>query len=148
MSFLLNKQSAFLLRSRIIARCKSAERNSKPSADSQGNSQIRNPQGEGGPVFRQGDKIGIRVHAKPCAHKNNITSIDNAYVHIRIAAQPLDGKANKKLVEFMAQLLGCPKSTIELVQGKKTNYKFLHIIHPKNSITDIVDTLRANIKLK
>ena len=40
---------------------------------------------------------------------------------------PVDGKANEALIQFLADFLGIPKSSIELISGKKSRIKKLKI---------------------
>lgn len=46
---------------------------------------------------------------------------------LRLAAPPLDGKANQELVRFMAEMLGCAKGTVVLERGGAGRVKTLTI---------------------
>ena len=46
---------------------------------------------------------------------------------IRLAAPPVDGKANDELVRFLAKALGCRKSDITLLRGTSSRQKSLQI---------------------
>ena len=46
---------------------------------------------------------------------------------LRIAAPPVDGKANKEVAAFLAKRLGVPKSSIELLHGDSSRMKLLNI---------------------
>ncbi len=46
---------------------------------------------------------------------------------LRIAAPPVDGKANKEVAAFLAKRLGVPKSSIELLHGDSSRVKLLNI---------------------
>ena len=46
---------------------------------------------------------------------------------VRIAAPPLDGRANEELVRFMAETLGCAKSAITIERGGAGRVKTLNI---------------------
>ncbi len=46
---------------------------------------------------------------------------------LRIAAPPVDGKANKEVATFLAKRLGVPKSSIELLHGDSSRVKLLNI---------------------
>lgn len=49
------------------------------------------------------------------------------YVRIRLAARPVDGQANKALVEFIAKLCGVRKSAVTLVRGHTSRSKLLAV---------------------
>jgi uncharacterized protein len=42
---------------------------------------------------------------------------------VKLAASPVEGKANKELLSFLAELLGCSKRDIELVRGDTSRSK-------------------------
>lgn len=48
-------------------------------------------------------------------------------LQVKLAAPALEGKANKELVRFMAEFLGCAKSTVSLVKGDSSRTKVLAI---------------------
>ena len=42
---------------------------------------------------------------------------------MKITAQPIDGKANKALIEYLSKLLKIPKSLFEIVKGETSKDK-------------------------
>lgn len=46
---------------------------------------------------------------------------------IKLAAPPVDGKANTELVRFMADYLGCAKGKVQLVRGEGSRQKVLDV---------------------
>jgi uncharacterized protein (TIGR00251 family) len=46
---------------------------------------------------------------------------------IKLAAPPVDGKANDELLRFLAKTLGCPRSQIHLLRGEGSRQKTLEI---------------------
>lgn len=47
---------------------------------------------------------------------------DGSYV-VRVNVPPVDGKANERVIELLAQFLDKPKSSIQLVSGMKSKNK-------------------------
>jgi uncharacterized protein (TIGR00251 family) len=47
---------------------------------------------------------------------------------LRLNAPPLDGKANKAAVEFIAQTLGVVRSNVSLISGEKGRHKIFEIV--------------------
>lgn len=64
----------------------------------------------------------------PRAKQNKIAEIlKDGTVKIRLTAPPVEGKANKALIKFLADLLGLPKSKIEILSGASIRNKVLSI---------------------
>ncbi len=68
----------------------------------------------------------LKIHLKisPNASKNEIVRTDEG-VKIKITAQPIDGKANKALVEFLSKEFKIPKTSIEILKGQTGKDKTL-----------------------
>lgn len=66
----------------------------------------------------------ISFKISPNASKNEIIKTDDG-VKIKITAQPIDGKANKALVEFLSKQFKIPKTSIEIVKGHTSKEKTL-----------------------
>ena len=69
----------------------------------------------------------IAVKVLPGASSNAIAGFEGEWLRIRIAAPPVDGKANRVLVEFLAQLLSIPKNCIEIKSGLASRRKVVRI---------------------
>ncbi len=46
---------------------------------------------------------------------------------IKLAAPPVDGKANTELIRFIADYLGCAKGKVQLVRGEGSRQKVLDV---------------------
>jgi uncharacterized protein (TIGR00251 family) len=69
----------------------------------------------------------LRVRASPGAKKNAIEGAHGEALRIRVAAPPVDGKANQALVAFLAKTLALPKRSISLRKGEKSRDKIFAI---------------------
>lgn len=67
---------------------------------------------------------GIKISFKisPNAKKNEIIK-GNDGVKIKITAQPIDGKANKALIEFLSKNFKIPKTSIKILKGETSKEK-------------------------
>lgn len=65
----------------------------------------------------------LTIHVKPGARKESIEWIDEDTLKISVTAPPEKGKANKAVIEALAEELGIAKSTIELIQGSTARIK-------------------------
>jgi len=72
----------------------------------------------------------ITVKIQPNAKKTCIcedSDITAEIVKIKIAAPPVDNKANKKLIEFLSELFKLPKSNFEIISGANSKIKRIKI---------------------
>ncbi len=74
----------------------------------------------------------LRVKVTPNASRNGILGWEDnptsgRCLRVRLQAPPVDGKANKALILFLAAELGVPKSRITLKKGKSSRLKTLEI---------------------
>lgn len=76
---------------------------------------------------KRGSALAVRV--TPRASDNKITEVLNdGTVKIHIAAPPVDDKANQELIKFLADILGVPKSRIEIVAGQTGRDKLISVL--------------------
>lgn len=69
----------------------------------------------------------INVKLIPRSSRNEIIGEENDGIKIKLTAPPVDGKANKALVRFLADKLGVPKRDIEIVSGERSRKKSIRI---------------------
>ena len=60
----------------------------------------------------RGDCIVLSLHVQPGAKTTAVAGLHGAALKIRLAAPPVDGKANACLLAYLAELLGVPVSDI------------------------------------
>ena len=70
----------------------------------------------------------FKVIVQPGASKNEIVGVQQDALKVRISAPPVQGKANKALVNFLAKELGVKKSEIEIVSGHTSRVKTIKVI--------------------
>lgn len=68
------------------------------------------------------DGIILTLRISPNASKNEIIKED-AGIKVKITAQPIDGKANKALIEFLSKQFKIPKSYFEIIRGETSKDK-------------------------
>ena len=69
----------------------------------------------------------IRVFVSPRASANAIIGMHAGEVKVSLTAPPVEGAANKALVEFMAKKLGVPKSFVRIVSGESSRHKLVGV---------------------
>lgn len=70
------------------------------------------------------DGIIVNIKISPNSKKNEIIKTDTE-IKIKITAQPIDGKANKCLIEFLSKTFKIPKTSIEILKGETSKDKLL-----------------------
>ncbi|HWF91148.1 MAG TPA: DUF167 domain-containing protein [Terriglobales bacterium] len=74
---------------------------------------------EGGLTF------AVKVH--PRAKKNAITGKIGSALKLSLTAPPVDGKANQACIEFFANLLNLPRSSITIASGQNSREKVIRV---------------------
>jgi uncharacterized protein (TIGR00251 family) len=69
--------------------------------------------------------LPVRVH--PGAKRNAITGSHDGALKISLTAPPTDGRANDRLIAFLAERLSVPRSRIDLLTGAASRSKTLRI---------------------
>jgi uncharacterized protein (TIGR00251 family) len=76
---------------------------------------------------QRGSALAVRV--TPRAGRNEIVELlDDGTIKIRIAAPPADNEANETLIEFLSEVLGVPKSKLDIVAGRTGRDKLISIV--------------------
>jgi uncharacterized protein (TIGR00251 family) len=76
---------------------------------------------------KRGSALALRV--TPRSSRNEIVGLLNdGTIKVHIAAPPVDEAANKELVAFLAEVLGVPKSRVEIVAGATGRDKLVSVL--------------------
>ncbi len=67
------------------------------------------------------------VKVKPRASATSLQGFVDEQLVIRLAASPVDGKANQALIAYLAKTLGLKKAQIEIRAGHKSRSKVLFL---------------------
>lgn len=69
----------------------------------------------------------LTLHIQPGAKKTEFVGLHGEAMKIRLAAPPVDGKANAALCAFLADFCGVPKSAVTLLSGETSRAKRVRI---------------------
>ena len=69
----------------------------------------------------------LRLWIQPKASRSEWAGVRGDALKVRIAAPPVDGKANRALVAFLAKALGLPRAEIEIVAGHAGRHKTVRL---------------------
>ena len=82
--------------------------------------------------------IVIKIKVEPRSSQSGIVGLYGDALKVKLTSPPVEGKANKELVEVLAKECGVRKGDVEIVSGKGSKNKLVRITGI-NSITDIID---------
>ena len=72
----------------------------------------------------------LTVHVQPGARRSEVAGIHGDALKVRLAAPPVDGRANDELVRFMAEAFGVPRANVVLLRGTTSRRKSGRIDSP------------------
>jgi uncharacterized protein (TIGR00251 family) len=71
--------------------------------------------------------VRLAVQIQPNAKKTEVVGVLDDALKIKLAAQPIEGKANEALVKWLASALGVPRSAVTLTHGQTNKKKLLEV---------------------
>ena len=71
--------------------------------------------------------ITIRIYVTPRASANKVIGAHNGELKVTLTAPPVEGAANKALVEFLAKTQGMPKASVSLLSGETSRHKVVRV---------------------
>jgi uncharacterized protein len=75
--------------------------------------------------------IVLTLHVQPGAKRTEVAGTHGDSLKIRLAAPPVDGKANAELLTFLAEAFGVPRRNVTLVRGDASREKVVRIVRPR-----------------
>lgn len=71
--------------------------------------------------------LNIVVQVHPGAKRNEVLRLQDGVWHLKIAAPPVEGKANKELISFLSEILDVSKSQIAIEKGATSHKKLIAV---------------------
>jgi uncharacterized protein (TIGR00251 family) len=68
------------------------------------------------------DGLVVNIKISPNSKKNEIIN-EGEFSKVKITAQPIDGKANKALIEYLSKNFKIPKTSIKILKGETSKEK-------------------------
>ena len=72
-----------------------------------------------------GAQFAVRIH--PRARKNALTGEVGDALKITLTAPPVEGKANAACMDFLAELLNVPRSSVTIAAGQTSRNKLIRV---------------------
>ena len=79
----------------------------------------------------------LSLRVEPRSSKSEIIGIHGERLKIKIKSPPVDGKANKEVIAFLADKLNVKKACISIVSGKSSRDKVVKIIAECIKLVDL-----------
>jgi len=74
-------------------------------------------------IEARSDGVVIALHVQPGARRTAIVGLHGDRLKVAVSAPPADGRANAALLEFLAERLAIPKSSLRLFSGAGSREK-------------------------
>lgn len=74
-----------------------------------------------------GDRLLLHLHIQPGAKKTEVSGLHGVCLKIRLAAPPVDGKANECLLRALADWLDVPLRQVKLKSGETSRKKTVEV---------------------
>jgi uncharacterized protein (TIGR00251 family) len=71
----------------------------------------------------------LSLHIQPGAKQTGFAGLHGEAMKLRLAAPPVEGRANAALCAFLADFCGVPKSAVTLVSGETSRAKRVRVEH-------------------
>ena len=76
---------------------------------------------------KKGAALAVRV--TPRASRNEIAEVlDDGTIKVRIASQPADDESNAALLDYLSEILGVPKTRLDIVAGLSGRDKLVAVV--------------------
>jgi len=76
---------------------------------------------------REEDTITLILHVQPGAKCSEVSGLHGDALKIRLAAPPIEGRANEALLRFIAECFKVPLRNVEIRQGGQSRHKRVEV---------------------
>lgn len=88
----------------------------------------------------------IRVYVQPNASKSRLVGLHDGCLKLAVAAPPVDGKANKQVVKYLAGILDVPVREVIVKSGLQSRRKLVAVnVEDVNRIRSMIETVLLSI---
>jgi len=78
-------------------------------------------------VTQRDGASSFRVRVVPRAKQHAVGGVEDGVLSVRLAAPPVEGKANEALRAFLAERLGVRRSAVRIEVGERSRHKIVSV---------------------
>lgn len=82
---------------------------------------------------RDGEDWLLSLYLQPGARKTEVAGLHDGALKLRLAAPPVEGKANAALIGWLADWFGVPKNRVRIEGGELSRHKRVRVVGSKRS---------------
>lgn len=86
----------------------------------------------------------LDIYLQPGAKSTEFAGMHDQRLKIRVKASPIEGKANKELITFLAKFFNVRKQDISIAQGEKSRFKTLSIDSDSEAIKECLSKIHKS----
>jgi len=90
-----------------------------------------------------GEAVRLAVSVSPNARRTAADGLHDGALRVRLAAPPVDGKANGLLLAWIAAELGVPQRAVRLLRGESARRKSLELDVPAARVVQWLQSVLA-----
>jgi uncharacterized protein (TIGR00251 family) len=80
----------------------------------------------------------LAIHAQPGAKRTEVAGPHGEALKVRVAAPPLEGRANDELIALIAETLGVRRKSVSVVKGGTSRRKTVLVAAPQSDPTRLL----------
>ncbi|MEI6897656.1 MAG: DUF167 family protein [Psychromonas sp.] len=88
---------------------------------------------------QEGEDLLLRLVLQPKSSRNTFVGLLGDELKVAISAAPVDGQANKQLIQFLSKQFKVPKGAVIVEKGKLNRHKLIRIKNPQKIPTLLKD---------
>lgn len=77
-------------------------------------------------------QITLKIKVEPRSSKSEVVGPYGDALKVKLNSPPVEGKANKELVEVLAREFGIPKRDVEIISGQSSKNKTVRLTGVKS----------------
>jgi len=81
----------------------------------------------------------LTIYLQPGARKTEVAGLHDGALKLRLAAPPVEGKANAALIAWLADWFGVPKNRVQIRNGTLSRHKLIEVHGSQKSPADLLD---------
>jgi len=78
------------------------------------------------------DELTVKIKVEPRSSQSEVVGPYGDALKVKLTAPPVEGKANKELIEVLAREFGIPKKDVVILSGQSSKTKIVRLTNVKS----------------